>query len=134
MPVGASCAGKKLEEFLGEVELKDVAFRYPARPLVPIFEKFSVHVPPGSTLALVGQSGSGKCALLLCPPVVARAIPNFAWLGSARRCMHEVAGRRTGNVITNLVDVVPASVGGVHFSSTALCLQVERDQPHPALL
>jgi ABC-type bacteriocin/lantibiotic exporter with double-glycine peptidase domain len=56
-------AGKKLEEFLGEVELKGVAFRYPARPLVPIFEKLSVHVPPGTTLALVGQSGSGKCAL-----------------------------------------------------------------------
>ena len=52
--------GKKLEAFLGEVELKDVAFRYPARPLVPVFEKFSVHVPPGTTLALVGQSGSGK--------------------------------------------------------------------------
>ena len=50
-----------LEQFLGEVELKDVAFRYPARPLVPVFEKFSVHVPPGTALALVGQSGSGKC-------------------------------------------------------------------------
>ena len=47
---------------LGDIELRNVTFRYPARPLVPVFDRFNVHVMPGSTLALVGQSGSGKCA------------------------------------------------------------------------
>jgi len=53
-------AGKKLSFVLGDIELRNVTFRYPARPLVPIFEDFSIRVLPGTTLALVGQSGSGK--------------------------------------------------------------------------
>ena len=56
-----SChAGKKLGFLLGDIELRNVTFRYPARPLVPVFDRFNVHMMPGSTLALVGQSGSGK--------------------------------------------------------------------------
>ncbi len=54
-------SGKKLNYLLGDVELKDVSFCYPARPLVQIFDNFCIHVAPGTTLALVGQSGSGKC-------------------------------------------------------------------------
>lgn len=54
------CAGKKLSYLVGDVELKNVSFRYPSRPLAPIFDGFSIHVAPGTTLALVGQSGSGK--------------------------------------------------------------------------
>ena len=56
----ASCAGAKRPTLAGDVELRGVTFRYPARPLVPIFEGFSVHAPPGTMLALAGQSGSGK--------------------------------------------------------------------------
>lgn len=52
--------GKKLSYLVGEVELRNVSFRYPARPLVSIFENFSIHVSAGTVLALVGQSGSGK--------------------------------------------------------------------------
>ena len=60
-PYRMSCnAGKKLGFLLGDIELRNVTFRYPARPLVPVFDRFNVHVMPGSTLALVGQSGSGK--------------------------------------------------------------------------
>ena len=46
---------------MGDVELRKVSFRYPARPQVSIFENFSIHVSAGTILALVGQSGSGKC-------------------------------------------------------------------------
>lgn len=58
--LGLLLAGKKLGFLLGDIELRNITFRYPARPLVPVFDRFNVHVMPGSTLALVGQSGSGK--------------------------------------------------------------------------
>ncbi|KAL6133606.1 hypothetical protein ACLB2K_065840 [Fragaria x ananassa] len=56
--------GVVLEDVKGEVELKDVHFRYPARPDVQIFAGFSLHVPSGTTTALVGQSGSGKSTVI----------------------------------------------------------------------
>ncbi|KAG2490598.1 hypothetical protein HYH03_010991 [Edaphochlamys debaryana] len=49
---------------MGEVELRDVDFAYPSRPEVPIFTAFSLHVPAGKTVALVGSSGSGKSTVV----------------------------------------------------------------------
>lgn len=57
-------SGMVLEEIKGDIELKDVYFRYPARPDVNIFAGFSLVVPNGSTVALVGQSGSGKSTVV----------------------------------------------------------------------
>ncbi|KAL5774111.1 hypothetical protein ACOSP7_011668 [Xanthoceras sorbifolium] len=57
-------SGIILENIVGEIEFKDVYFRYPARPDVQIFSEFSLHVPSSSTTALVGQSGSGKSTLI----------------------------------------------------------------------
>ncbi|CAL8467005.1 g6541 [Coccomyxa elongata] len=57
-------AGKKLSYVVGEVELRKVCFRYPARPQVSIFENFSIRVSAGTILALVGQSGSGKSSVI----------------------------------------------------------------------
>ncbi|KAL4388525.1 hypothetical protein GQ457_09G003410 [Hibiscus cannabinus] len=57
-------SGITLEDIQGEIELKDVYFRYPARPDVQIFRGFSLHVPSGTTAALVGQSGSGKSTVI----------------------------------------------------------------------
>ncbi|KAK2642699.1 hypothetical protein Ddye_024462 [Dipteronia dyeriana] len=57
-------SGIKLENIEGEIELKDVHFSYPARPDVHIFSGFSLHVPSGTTAALVGQSGSGKSTVV----------------------------------------------------------------------
>lgn len=57
-------AGETLENIEGEIELKNVYFRYPARPDVQIFSGFSFHVPSGQTAALVGQSGSGKSTVI----------------------------------------------------------------------
>ncbi|KAL8152327.1 hypothetical protein V2J09_010087 [Rumex salicifolius] len=56
--------GIVLNELKGEIELKDVHFRYPARPDVPIFSGFSLYIPSGTTAALVGQSGSGKSTVI----------------------------------------------------------------------
>ncbi|KAL6124504.1 hypothetical protein ACLB2K_077016 [Fragaria x ananassa] len=57
-------SGVVLDDIKGEVELKDVYFRYPARPDVQIFAGFSLYVPSGTTTALVGQSGSGKSTVI----------------------------------------------------------------------
>ncbi|CAA7042871.1 unnamed protein product [Microthlaspi erraticum] len=57
-------SGYVLEEIKGDIELKDVYFRYPARPDVQIFAGFSLFVPNGTTMALVGQSGSGKSTVI----------------------------------------------------------------------
>ncbi|CAN8274708.1 unnamed protein product [Cochlearia groenlandica] len=57
-------SGCVLEEIKGDIELKDVYFRYPARPDVQIFSGFSLFVPNGTTMALVGQSGSGKSTVI----------------------------------------------------------------------
>ncbi|KAH6763335.1 P-glycoprotein 9 [Perilla frutescens var. hirtella] len=60
----ADTRGTVLEDLRGEIELKDVHFRYPARPEVPIFSGFSLKIPCGKTVALVGQSGSGKSTVI----------------------------------------------------------------------
>ncbi|KAJ4878101.1 ABC transporter B family member 7 [Raphanus sativus] len=59
-----SMTGKVLDEIKGDIELKDVYFRYPARPDVQIFAGFSLIVPNSTTLALVGHSGSGKSTVI----------------------------------------------------------------------
>ncbi|WJZ96669.1 hypothetical protein VitviT2T_015330 [Vitis vinifera] len=57
-------SGIVLEEIRGEIELKDVYFKYPSRPDVQIFGGFSLHIPSRTTAALVGQSGSGKSTVI----------------------------------------------------------------------
>lgn len=57
-------SGVILENIKGGIELKDVYFRYPARPDVQIFAGFSFYIPSGTTAALVGQSGSGKSTII----------------------------------------------------------------------
>ncbi|XP_073224373.1 ABC transporter B family member 9-like [Cicer arietinum] len=57
-------SGVVLEDMKGDIELKDVYFRYPARLDVQIFAGFSLFVPSGTTTALVGQSGSGKSTVI----------------------------------------------------------------------
>jgi ATP-binding cassette subfamily B (MDR/TAP) protein 1 len=48
----------------GRVELKNVFFAYPARPEKMIFKGLSLKIDAGRTVALVGQSGSGKSTII----------------------------------------------------------------------
>lgn len=56
--------GYQPEKIMGNVELRDVDFAYPARPNVVIFKGFSINIEAGKSTALVGQSGSGKSTII----------------------------------------------------------------------
>ncbi|KAG9442670.1 hypothetical protein H6P81_018524 [Aristolochia fimbriata] len=53
-----------VKEMKGYVEFKNVHFRYPARPELSVFEGLNLNVEAGSSLALVGPSGSGKSSVI----------------------------------------------------------------------
>jgi ATP-binding cassette subfamily B (MDR/TAP) protein 1 len=57
-------AGEELANVAGEVEFKNVQFSYPSRPETPVFVSFSLRIPAGRTVALVGSSGSGKSTVI----------------------------------------------------------------------
>uniref|UniRef100_A0A7R9UDB8 ATP-dependent transporter ycf16 n=1 Tax=Pinguiococcus pyrenoidosus TaxID=172671 RepID=A0A7R9UDB8_9STRA len=51
-------------QMIGKIEISNVSFTYPARPDAPVLRDFSLTVNPRETVALVGQSGSGKSTVL----------------------------------------------------------------------
>lgn len=52
--------GEKPGSISGDIELKNVKFRYPARPDVQVLNGLTIQAKPGETIALVGTSGCGK--------------------------------------------------------------------------
>lgn len=56
--------GQELTNVEGTIELRGVEFSYPSRPDVLIFKDFDLRVPSGKSMALVGQSGSGKSSVI----------------------------------------------------------------------
>lgn len=48
----------------GEMELKNVSFRYPMRPQVEVLRGLCLTIPSCQTVALVGKSGSGKSTII----------------------------------------------------------------------
>ncbi|GBC34824.2 ABC multidrug transporter Mdr1 [Rhizophagus irregularis DAOM 181602=DAOM 197198] len=60
----ASESGEKLDNVEGRIQLKNVSFIYPARPEVMTLKNLSIEIEPGSTVALVGSSGSGKSTIV----------------------------------------------------------------------
>ncbi|KAK9068478.1 hypothetical protein SSX86_012592 [Deinandra increscens subsp. villosa] len=57
-------SGLELASVSGQLELKSVEFSYPSRPDVKILNSFTLTVPAGKTIALVGSSGSGKSTVV----------------------------------------------------------------------
>nr|QNH67872.1 ATP-binding cassette transporter subfamily B member 1-like protein X12 [Brachionus rotundiformis] len=52
--------GLKPTSLEGHIEFKNVKFRYPNRPEIPILNGLNIRVKPGQVNALVGPSGCGK--------------------------------------------------------------------------
>ena len=52
-----------VEKLQGEVDLKNLTFAYPDADKTQVLKNISVHVPAGSTLAIMGRTGSGKTTL-----------------------------------------------------------------------
>ncbi|XP_034938105.1 multidrug resistance protein homolog 49-like isoform X2 [Chelonus insularis] len=59
-----STEGQKLKTVNGEIEFKDVHFKYPARKDVKILRGLNLKIKHGETVALVGGSGCGKSTCL----------------------------------------------------------------------
>ncbi|KAJ3372638.1 Multidrug resistance protein 1 [Allomyces arbusculus] len=51
---------KTLPDLTGRIAFDNVDFAYPSRPSVKVLENFSLEIEAGTTVALVGSSGSGK--------------------------------------------------------------------------
>ncbi|KAK9459522.1 P-loop containing nucleoside triphosphate hydrolase protein [Lipomyces oligophaga] len=60
----SSDAGRILSTVEGNVELEDVKFIYPSRPDVVVMEHYNLKIKAGTTVALVGASGSGKSTII----------------------------------------------------------------------
>uniref|UniRef100_A0A803N6W6 Uncharacterized protein n=1 Tax=Chenopodium quinoa TaxID=63459 RepID=A0A803N6W6_CHEQI len=54
----------KVTEIRGDIEFRNISFKYPTRPEILVLNDFNLKVPAGKSLAVVGQSGSGKSTLI----------------------------------------------------------------------
>ncbi|KAK0464466.1 P-loop containing nucleoside triphosphate hydrolase protein [Desarmillaria tabescens] len=61
-----STEGKKVDiaKAHGHIRLENVHFRYPTRPGIRVLRELSLQVEPGTYIALVGASGSGKSTVI----------------------------------------------------------------------
>ncbi|KAJ4834347.1 ABC transporter B member 14 [Turnera subulata] len=55
---------KVVSDIKGDIEFRNVNFNYPARPDIVIFDNLNLKVSAGKSLAVVGQSGSGKSTVI----------------------------------------------------------------------
>ncbi|KAI7726106.1 hypothetical protein M8C21_021578, partial [Ambrosia artemisiifolia] len=60
--------GKTLENIDGNIEIRDVYFAYPSRQEKLILQGFSLYIPKGKVVALVGSSGCGKSTIISLVP------------------------------------------------------------------
>src|SRR5215510_11339307 len=70
-------AATTLATITGEIELRDLNFSYDG---VPVLRDINLHVPAGSSLAIVGPTGSGKTSLVSLIPRIYDAEPGSVLL------------------------------------------------------
>eukprot|EP00027_Filamoeba_sp_ATCC50430_P010288 CAMPEP_0168548552 /NCGR_PEP_ID=MMETSP0413-20121227/4624_1 /TAXON_ID=136452 /ORGANISM="Filamoeba nolandi, Strain NC-AS-23-1" /LENGTH=481 /DNA_ID=CAMNT_0008578867 /DNA_START=143 /DNA_END=1584 /DNA_ORIENTATION=- len=56
--------GERIKDFKGNIELKEVHFKYPTRQEVDVFAGVNITVKAGQKIALVGKSGCGKSSVV----------------------------------------------------------------------
>ena len=56
-------AGQAPLQLHGDIEYRNVAFRYPTRPDLPVLQDVSFEIAAGEKIALVGPSGAGKTTI-----------------------------------------------------------------------
>lgn len=56
--------GEKPTEVKGSIKFTNIDFHYPSRTDISILSNFNLEIQPGTTVALVGQSGSGKSTIV----------------------------------------------------------------------
>ncbi|XP_036212048.1 mitochondrial potassium channel ATP-binding subunit [Myotis myotis] len=59
IPLSGGCCVPR-EQLRGSITFHNVSFSYPSRPGFPVLKDFTLTLPPGRIVALVGQSGGGK--------------------------------------------------------------------------
>ncbi|RHY26778.1 hypothetical protein DYB32_007306 [Aphanomyces invadans] len=59
-----STTGAVLDHVRGDIALDNVEFAYPSRPDVQVCAGYTLSIPAGQTIALVGASGSGKSTIV----------------------------------------------------------------------
>lgn len=57
-------AGEIPDQFVGNIEFKNLKHIYPSRPDTVVLQDFNLEVPHGKMIALVGASGSGKSTIV----------------------------------------------------------------------
>jgi ABC-type multidrug transport system fused ATPase/permease subunit len=63
-PAAKSPASEALPRFDGHIQYENVQFSYPTRPDVTVLKGIDLDISPGSKIALVGASGSGKSTIV----------------------------------------------------------------------
>lgn len=56
--------GETLDKVNGDIEIRNVYFSYPSREDKLILQGFSLTIPAGKVVALVGSSGCGKSTII----------------------------------------------------------------------
>jgi len=70
LPDGTGQRSTNAEQQRGDVRFDDVVFGYDTRTDVPVLDHLDMHIRPGESVALVGETGSGKST-------IARLLPRF---------------------------------------------------------
>mmetsp|Transcript_4918 Transcript_4918/g.14223 ORF Transcript_4918/g.14223 Transcript_4918/m.14223 type:complete len:1045 (+) Transcript_4918:504-3638(+) len=60
----SSPSGMKPKAVVGDIEFKDVSFRYPTRTKVDVYNGLNLKIKAGTTVALCGPSGGGKSTII----------------------------------------------------------------------